>query len=160
MRAGINLLLASAAISCSAQVLTTGPFAGFDLSRIEKDSARAFREASEDFERVLAGLAPIHAVLQPLTHSADDPRREVMRYFKGYRYHLAVVKWPVRFGDTEGVLFGPQINFVGVDWGTSFVPVPANQRFYTREALAKLLKGEAWWTVIPVRQDPKAANQN
>ncbi|MBL9199987.1 MAG: hypothetical protein JNL39_05740 [Opitutaceae bacterium] len=148
-----------AAVTCSAQILTTGPFAGFDLAKADKDLARAVREASEDFERVLTGLAPLHAVLQRPVHGLDDPRREVMRSFKGHRYHLAVVKWPLRIGETEGLLFGPQINFVELDFGTNLVPIPANQRFYTRDALAKLLKGEPWWTMIPTRQDPRPAPQ-
>ena len=159
MRAGLNLLLALAAVTCSAQILTTGPFVGFDLAKADKDLARAIREASEDFERVLTGLMPLHAILQPPIHAPDDPRREVMRSFKGHHYHLTVVKWPIRIGETEGVLFGPQINFVELDFGTNFVPIPANQRFYTREALAKLLKGERWWTNIPARQDPRPATQ-
>lgn len=44
----------------AAQVLSAGPFAGVNLSPLSVDQRRTIVEATEDFEAVKTGKAPVH----------------------------------------------------------------------------------------------------
>jgi hypothetical protein len=145
------LLIFAITAVCYAETISNGPFAGFDLSKVSVEDARAIREANEDFSRAVAGLSPKFASLvSEELHKKGDIRREHLLTFKGYRYHLSVAKLPIRVGEQEGVLFGPAINF-DAGFTAGYLPTVAEQRFYTRAALSQLLKGEGRWIILPTQ---------
>jgi hypothetical protein len=148
MRALIFLLLVT---SACAEVISDGPLTGFDLSKVSDDHARALREANADFQSVISGLAPRNAKLVTYrTHDAGDPRRDHHLIFRGHRYTMTVVKMPIRIGEVDGVVYGPDITF-DRDLSKGYMAVFTQQRFYTRSDLTKLLRGEGRWVVIPVQ---------
>lgn len=122
-------------LAVHAQVLSSGPFAGVNLSTLSADQRMVVVEASEDFQVVLAGKAPLHA-----THDLFKavPADGGTAFYSGRKYKLTVEKSLSSFGKLSGYVYGPIIVF-----DESFAPGNENQvsslRFYTDAQLEHLL---------------------
>ena len=102
-----------------------------------KDSAVAasLREAQEDFDAVLKGYKPTHAVID---REAPVPMDGGTTYFKGNGYNLTITQSLEMVGGIEGYMYGPSLVLlpplaIGNDSGISHVT------FYSRAALRNLL---------------------
>jgi hypothetical protein len=143
------LLVATLAVTLAhGAIVKEGPFVGFDLSKVSSDEARAILEANEDFSRIVSGLPPQHAKVVPFPSGQNEDRADQYLSFKGIHYSITVYKLPIQIGREVGVIFGPQLQF-HQDFSEGFIPIVSQQRFFTRDELAFLLRGDATWTKIP-----------
>jgi hypothetical protein len=129
------LAVAGAATAAGTRSLASGPFAGVPLDGLPQAQREAIVAASEDFEAVRAGRAPVHAKLDRLAALPADGGTE---FFVGSTYRLTIEKSLSAFGGLQGYLYGPILSF---DEGFA----PGNEqrisdtRFYTAEQLNRLL---------------------
>ncbi len=120
----------------AAQVLPAGPFAGVDLSPLSTDQRRTIVEATEDFEAVRGGKAPIHARVDK---GAALPADGGTTFYIGHKYRLTVESSLSSFGALNGWVYGPIVVF-----DESIAPGNENTfsglQFYTQAQFAKLRK--------------------
>ena len=118
----------------TAQVLSAGPFTGVNLSPLSADERRTIVEATEDFEAVKVGKAPVHARVDK--HAAL-PADGGTTFYIGHKYKLTVESSLSSFGALQGWVYGPIVVF-----DESLAPGNENTfsglRFYTQAGFAKL----------------------
>jgi hypothetical protein len=121
------LLLAVSPWVASAQVLTTGPFAGVSLTNLPADQRSVIIEESEDFQAALAGRLPPDAKLKAA--AADGGTT----FYSGHKYSLTIRMSLSSFGSLSGYIYGPVLVFDDAYPGDE--KSVSNLRFYTREQL-------------------------
>ena len=136
------VLLFLPAFGHATEPLSFGPFQGVDTSILSPSQREVITQASEDFDRVLRGRKPKHAVFDD---KAPLPADGGTQSFVGNQYRLTVVKSLSSFGDAEGWLhgyiYGPVVKF-----SESFAPGNMSEvmslRFYSREQLNVLMSNK------------------
>ena len=119
--------------------LSSGPFQGVDIGALSPSQREAIIQASEDFEQVLKGKRPTHAVLD---EKAPLPADGGTHFFLGNGYKLTVMKSLSSFGGAQGSLhgyiYGPVVAF-DKSLAPGSMPEVVSLRFYTSEQLQQLL---------------------
>jgi hypothetical protein len=113
------------------------PFAGVDLAKLSAADRQVITEASEDFQAVLSGKKPIHAVFDK---DADLPSDGGTTFYKGKHYRLTATMTLASFGSFNGVAFGPRLEFDNT-FSPGFNQEISSIRVYSNEQLAAQLHG-------------------
>lgn len=128
-------LLASSCVQAPQQPVNQGPFVGFDVATLAERDRRTITEASEDFEAVVAGKKPVHAVFNK---DAPLPADGGSTFYRGNGYRLTVLVSLSSFGKAHGTAYGPIIAF-----DAPFAPGNTSEishiRVYSQEAFRKLM---------------------
>jgi len=130
----IAILVIVSTLARAAPPLSFVPFQGVDLSALSPSQRKTIIQASEDFERVLKGKTPKHAVLD---EEAPHPADGGTQFFIGKGYKLTIIQSLSSFGALNGYIYGPVISF-----SKPFAPGNMSDvvglRFYTSEQLHRL----------------------
>lgn len=118
------------------QSIDYGPFKDVPLSGLTANHRKIIVEASEDFEAVKAGRQPVHAVRDA---ESPLPADGGTSFWIGVGYRLSISKSLSSFGELDGYIYGPRVQFDEV-----FAPgnssVVSETRFYTGDQMKALLK--------------------
>ena len=120
----------------TSSTLADGPFIGVDLAKLPLEQRHIIQEASEDFRAVVQGRKPIHAKLDS---DVPLPSDGGTTFYRGNGYNLTISLSLSRFGEFNGIAYGPIIRF-----DDTFAPGNTNQisdiRVYSDDELRKLLR--------------------
>ena len=125
-------------------VLSSGPFSGVDLAMLPAATRMTIEQASEDFERVLAGQPPKHARLDK---EVPLPADGGTQFYNGTGYQLTIIKRLAVLSGAEeqahvdGYLYGPVIRLEGRILAGHDQTISA-VRFYTAEQMRQLQRTE------------------
>ena len=139
LAAGLLSLLAAACGHAPVPQFETDlePFPGVDLSKLSPTDRQVMTEAAEDFQAVLAGKKPIHAVFDK---SASLPSDGGTTFYKGKHYRLTATITLVSLGGFNGTAFGPRLQFDN-SFAPGFNQEISSIRVYSTEQLAAHLHG-------------------
>jgi hypothetical protein len=114
------------------------PFPGIDLSKLPPTDRQTIVEASEDFQAVLAGKKPVHAIFDK---EADLPSDGGTTFYKGRHYRLTVNQTLFGVGEYGPLTaFGPRLeldNKIALGFNQEISSI----RVYNQEQLRALLHG-------------------
>jgi hypothetical protein len=139
----VALLLCIAATGCdrapseAPRQSVFDPFPGIDAAKLSPADRLVITEASEDFEAVLSGKKPIHAVFDK---DSPLPSDGGTTFYRGRHYRLTATITLASFGGFHGVAFGPRLQF-DQEFSPGFNQEIASVRVYSNEQLAAQLHG-------------------
>ena len=112
-------------------------FQGVDLSKLSPSDQKVMAEAAEDFQAVLSGKKPVHAIFDK---DAPLPSDGGTTFYKGNHYRLTVTMTLVSLGGFNGTAFGPRLEFDNT-FAPGFNQEISSIRVYSNERLAASLHG-------------------
>ena len=137
-RLSVGLAIALFASSCAQTPqlpVAQGPFVGIEVSTLPEAERRTITEAAEDFQAVVAGRKPTHAVFDK---DAPLPSDGGTTFYQGKGYRLTVLVSFSSFGGVNATAYGPIIEFE-----RTFAPGNTSEisdiRVYSQDALNRLM---------------------
>ncbi|RDZ28047.1 hypothetical protein [Lysobacter silvisoli] len=109
---------------------------GLDTATLPEADRRTLGEASADFQAVVAGKPPVHAVFDA---QAPLPSDGGTTFYQGRGYRLTVLKSLSSFGSFHGVAYGPILRF-DPPFAPGHTAEVSDIRVYSRDALAQRLE--------------------
>jgi hypothetical protein len=129
-------VLLGANLALAGEKMNQGPFSGIDLSTLKPTQAKIIKEANVDFLLVLKGEKPRYA---QFNKEMPLPADGGTTYYSGDHYELTVVQSLSTFGNLNGYIYGPVVDF-DKQFSPGNMNTVSNLRFYTSEQLKELKK--------------------
>jgi len=116
------------------EMLNEGPFSGIDISSLSTNEAAIIRKANEDFVLAQKGHKPRYAVVD---NEQGLPADGGTTFWKGNGYKLVIFQSLSHFGQLNGYIYGPEIEF-DKKFATGNMQVVSSVRFYSHDQLEQL----------------------
>ena len=115
---------------------TAGEIFAFGGATPDPAAAKSLHEAQEDFDAVLKGYKPTHAVVDT---EAPRPTDGGTSYYKGSGYTLTIVQSLERVAGVDGYMYGPSLVLLPPLAGGNY-SIISHVTFYSHETFGRLLR--------------------
>ncbi|MDH5731076.1 MAG: hypothetical protein OEZ58_19000 [Gammaproteobacteria bacterium] len=130
------VFMLGAIVTQAEEIILEGPFSGTDLSKLKPENAKIIMEANVDFLLVLEGRKPKYAKTKK---DAWLPADGGTTFYVGDHYNLTIVQSMSTFGEIDGYVYGPVIEF-DKSFALGNSNSVSNLKFYTSVKLNELQK--------------------